>query len=481
MASKTKGSVRLKQLAAILAVLGAVFVLAQCAVMPDTEGQSVSRSQAEASAAHGWRTYEESRSAVQSIKRDDGPEDFLAEHLAVEQAIADGPLHKGNAIDMYTDGESTYDAMETAIRQARHFIHLESYIFEDDEVGRRFTDLLIAKRREGVAVAIIVDGVGSLAISDEVLEKMRSAGLQILIFNSLNPFSSTGEWNPNRRNHRKMLIVDGAIGFIGGINISDVYSSGSAGGSGSSGKRKISQVDAPASSSDGLPWRDTHIRIEGPAVTDLVKVFLWAWQTQQGPPLEKREFFPKLDEAGPHIVRILANEPGEEQGHSIYLTLMSAIGSARESIYVTMAYFVPDPAFIEALKQAARRDVEVVLILPGFSDSSMVFHAGRSHYQDLLEAGVRIHERHDVLLHAKTAVIDGVWSTVGSSNLDWRSFLLNYEINAVVLGKQFGARMQAAFNEDLALSDRVEKQAWEDRGFYLRFMEFISRIWERWL
>ncbi|MFA5488978.1 MAG: phospholipase D-like domain-containing protein [Candidimonas sp.] len=481
MASKAKIGLRVRQLIGIAAALGALLLLAQCVVMPDAGELPAGRGQAEASTAHGWRTYEESRAAIQGIKDGQAHEDYLAEHLAVERAIADGPLRKGNAIDMYTDGESAYDAMEAAIRGARHFIHLESYIFEDDEIGRRFTDLLIAKRREGVAVAVIVDGVGSLAVSEDMLQGMKAEGLQVLIFNSLNPFSDTGQWNPNRRNHRKVLIIDGKIGFIGGINISDVYSSGSAGGSGASGRGKAPRQAATSASAEDPPWRDTHIRIEGPAVADLVKVFLWAWETQKGPLLEKRPFFPRIDEAGPHTVRILANQPGEDQGHSIYLALMSAIGSARESIYVTMAYFVPDPAFIKALRQAARRGVEVVLILPGFSDSAMVFHAGRSHYQDLMRAGVRIHERHDVLLHAKTAVIDGVWSTVGSSNLDWRSFLLNYEINAVVLGRQFGARMQADFKEDLALSDRVDEQVWANRGFYLRFMEFLSRIWERWL
>jgi cardiolipin synthase len=478
MAPKTKISLRIKQFGWIAGILAIVMLLAQCAIMPDPNGVPNHRQQTEVSAEQGWLTYEESKSIIRGIELDRAEGDFLREHLAVEQAIADGPLHKGNAIGHYTDGESAYDAMEAAIRQARHFVHLESYIFEDDEVGQRFIDLLIAKRQEDVAVAVIVDGVGSLFAPEEMLQEMRDAGIQVLIFNSLNPLSETGDWNPNRRNHRKTLIVDGRIGFIGGINISDVYSSGSASGSGSSGGSSGSDA---GETPEERPWRDTHIRIEGPAVAELVRVFLWAWEKQQGPALEKREFFPPLNVAGPHIVRILANEPGEEQGHSIYLTLISAIGSARESIYITMAYFVPDPAFIDALQQAARRDVEVILILPGFSDSSLVFHAGRSHYQDLLDAGVKIHERNDVLLHAKTAVIDGVWSTIGSSNLDWRSFLLNYEINAVILGKQFGEKMLATFKEDLSLSDRVDEQDWKERGLYLRSMEFMSRLWQRWL
>ncbi|MNV34783.1 putative cardiolipin synthase YwiE [compost metagenome] len=160
---------------------------------------------------------------------------------------------------------------------------------------------------------------------------------------------------------------------------------------------------------------------------------------------------------------------------------MSAFESAQKSIHITMAYFVPDPAFIEVLAAAAQRGVDVVLVLPGFSDSSLVFNAGRSHYTDLLRAGAKIYERRDALLHAKTAVVDGVWSTVGSSNMDWRSFALNYEINAVVLGPEFADEMEALFQRDVADSVRITPEAWKDRGVDDRFMEFFSRMFERWL
>lgn len=181
------------------------------------------------------------------------------------------------------------------------------------------------------------------------------------------------------------------------------------------------------------------------------------------------------------VVRILANDPQSADGYTVYLTLMSAFESARRSIHITMAYFVPDPAFVQALAQAARRGVDVVLILPGFSDSSVVWHAGRSHYETLLRAGVKIYERRDTLLHAKTAIVDGVWSTVGSSNMDWRSFGLNYEINAVVLGPAFAQEMEALFQRDVAASVRVDAAAWGDRPVGDRFMEFFSRLFERWL
>src|SRR5690606_3473421 len=175
------------------------------------------------------------------------------------------------------------------------------------------------------------------------------------------------------------------------------------------------------------------------------------------------DFFPQVPRQGDLAVRILANQPDRSDGYTVYLTLMSAFESAQTSIHITMAYFVPDPAFIEVLMNAARRGVDVVLVLPGFSDSSLVFHAGRSHYEDLLEAGVKIYERRDALLHAKTVVVDGVWSTVGSSNMDWRSFALNHEINAVILGEEFGAQMQALFREDVAASRRIDRRQRERR------------------
>ena len=180
-------------------------------------------------------------------------------------------------------------------------------------------------------------------------------------------------------------------------------------------------------------------------------------------------------------MRILANQPDRSDGYTVYLTLMSAFESAQRSIHITMAYFVPDPAFVDVLAAAAQRGVDVVLVLPGFSDSSLVFNAGRSHYGKLLKAGVKIYERRDALLHAKTAVVDGVWSTVGSSNMDWRSFALNYEVNAVVLGPEFAADMEALFQRDVAESVRITPEAWRARGVADRFMEFFSRMFERWL
>ncbi len=315
---------------------------------------------------------------------------------------------------------------------------------------------------------------------------MRDAGVQVAVFNPVNPVNARAGWSPNQRNHRKVLVVDGKVGYLGGINVSSVYESSSfsgGGGSGSgggSGGGSGDKAGDPPEDADSAPWRDTHLRIEGPAVAELEQVLQAGWASQAKEPIKggDSQVAPSV---GNTTVRILANQPDRSDGYTVYLTLMSAFESAQKSIHITMAYFVPDPAFIEVLQSAARRGVDVVLVLPGFSDSSLVFHAGRSHYTDLLRAGVKIYERRDALLHAKTAVVDGVWSTVGSSNMDWRSFALNYEINAVVLGPEFAAEMEALFQRDVADAVQITPEAWRERGLDDRFMESFSRMFERWL
>jgi cardiolipin synthase A/B len=183
---------------------------------------------------------------------------------------------------------------------------------------------------------------------------------------------------------------------------------------------------------------------------------------------------------GKEVVRAIGSSP-DEPFSLIYATLISAINSAETSVYLTNAYFVPDPQLVTALKEAVGRGVDVKLILPGTTDSWLVFHAGRSHYDELLRGGVKIHERRDVLLHAKSAIIDGVWSTIGSTNLDWRSFLHNDEVNAAILGQEFGAQMQAMFDADLAASNAVTLQQWQDRPVTARVKEMAARLWEYWL
>jgi cardiolipin synthase len=317
-------------------------------------------------------------------------------------------------------------------------------------------------------VNLVYDSVGSISTPSSFFQRLADHEVNVVQFNPVNPLEAKGDWYVNHRDHRKLLIVDGRIAFTGGINYSAVHSGGSF--------RRPTRRPA----SGEVPWRDTHVQIEGPAVAELQRLFLQTWTKQKGPPLPSREYFPRLAEKGSHIVRAIGSTP-DLPTSLLYGTLLSAISSAERSVYLTNAYFVPDPKLVRALQDAARRKVDVKLILPSHSDFWAPLYAGRSHYASLLNAGVKIYERRGALLHAKTGVVDGVWSIVGSSNLDWRSFLHNDELDAVILGPEFGSKMEAAFEKDLAESTRIEPAAWNTRSISSRLRELGARVWEYWL
>lgn len=407
--------------------------------------------------------------------------DLLMKHIAIEEEVAGRPLTVGNSARVLQDGPASYGAMFDAIAQARDHVHVEFYIIENDEVGQRFSEALLRKAAEGVVVNLMYDSVGSGNTPLAFFDRLRAGGVQVLEYNPVNPLRARGAWRINNRNHRKLVIVDGRVAFTGGINISDVYSSTSSGSSRRSGGIGSS---GGSGSRSGVPrkigWRDTNVRIEGPAVEQLQRLFLDTWAKQGGEPLVQRDWFPTGSRSGSHPVRIVASGPGDEVP-SIYVALLTAMEHADRSIHITMAYFVPDPQTIDALKRAAARGVDVKLVLPSYTDFWAVFHAGRSHYAELLEAGVKIYERQQALLHAKTVVIDSVWSTVGSSNLDWRSFLHNEELNAVVLGLDFGDQMEQMFAVDVAGSVRIDAQSWARRPAGVRVKELLARVWEYWL
>jgi cardiolipin synthase A/B len=316
---------------------------------------------------------------------------------------------------------------------------------------------------------VLRDSAGTVSTPAAFFDRLTAGGVEVLEFNPLNPLVAGTEWAFNERDHRKLLIVDGRVAFMGGINISSVYSGGSFG-----------SAAKPRGGDAALAWRDTDLQLEGPVVAELQKLFVAAWASQHGPALTGAGLYPPPQAKGRHVVRAIGSSP-EEPFSLIYATLLSAIASAETSVHVTNAYFAPDPQLLAALGAAAQRGVDVVLILPSRTDSALVFHAGRRHYAGLLRAGVKIHERRGVILHSKTALIDGVWATVGSTNLDWRSFLHNHELNAVVLGAEFGGQLQAMFARDLAASDRIELAEWEARGPLLRAKEWFSNLWAYWL
>lgn len=444
---------------------------AGCASLPDAarEMETPHTQVVEFEGARGPVSASRSAAVIEKLKSQSGDIDILQKHLAMEQAInADSPLVLGNKLVLLQDGPATYQAMFAAMRVAKDHINLETYIFEDDDIGKQFADLLLERQAAGVQVNLIYDSVGCLNTPKEFFERLRAGGILVLEFNPVNPLAGKKkEWLLNNRDHRKLLVVDGRIAFIGGINISDTYSSASSARPARKGAKTTG-------------WRDTHLQIEGPVVAEFQKLFMDTWSKQKGLPLAQKNYFPKLDKKGDEIVRAIGS--ASDDPHSlIYLTLLSAIDHAEQQVHLTNAYFAPDPQLLKALTDAAQRGVEVKLILPSNTDSWAVFHAGRSHYSKLLRAGVKIYERRGAVMHSKTASIDGVWSTIGSTNLDWRSFLHNDEINAAILGHDFSRQMEAMFAKDLAESDAIDLDRWERRSLILRLKEGAARLAEYWL
>ena len=415
--------------------------------------------------AKGILTPQQSKNILSKLKKNSDDTNIFDKHLALEAEIVGSPLVIGNNVTLLVDGIATYKAMFAAIENAKNHINFETYIIDNDEVGHRFVDLLVRKQRSGVQVNLIYDSVGALKTPKSFFQPLKASGVNVLEFNPINPLTARKGWDVNFRDHRKLLIVDGQIAFVGGINISSVYSSSSFG--------RYKELN-----NNKLPWRDTHLRMEGPVVADFQKLFMATWMTQKGDALADKNYFPPITNKGSEVVRAIGSTPDEAYSQ-IYVTLISAINSAETQICITNAYFVPDAQLLAALKAASQRGVDVRLLLPDKSDSQLVYFASRSFYDELLTANIKIYERKNAFLHAKTALIDGVWSTVGSTNLDWRSFLNNQEINAVILGQGFGTEMQSLFERDLQSSELITLKTWRKRSLSTRLKEQAARLWAR--
>jgi cardiolipin synthase A/B len=452
----------------ILAPL-ALTALAACNTLPTIESERGAPSQAaHLEGARGPLSAKQTRAILAGLASRGQETSIFDRHLALEEGIVGSPLMVGNKVVLLQNGPATYQAMLTAIAGASDHINMESYIFEDDEVGQKFADALIEKQSQGVQVTLIYDSVGSSSSPPAFFKRLTDSGVQVLEFNPINPLAGNKGWDIANRDHRKLLIVDGKTAFMGGVNISGVYRSGSA------------ALASKGQSGSDAPWRDTHLQVQGPVVADFQKLFLATWETQKGKAMAPRDFFPTAANSGTEVVRAIGSSP-EDPYSLIYATLVSAIDSAETSVHITNAYFVPDPQLLTSLIDAARRGVDVRLVLPSNTDNWMVFNAGRSHYEHLLDSGVKIYERRGPLLHAKTVLIDGVWSTVGSANLDRRSFLHNQEINAVVLGPEFGTQMQTMFDADIAASDEITLEKWRQRPLADHVSEISARAWAYWL
>ena len=398
---------------------------------------------------------------------EDAPRPEAFNHLiGILQEESEQPLFDGNAVELLIDGPETYASMLEAIHGAESSVLLETYIFYDDSIGRKFADALRAAAKRGVGVYLIYDSFGSRSANETMFDDLRDAGVKVVEFQGLNPFDGGEPHKANTRTHRKILVVDEWIAFTGGLNIAGQY-------------RKSS--DETVSDPLKAGWRDTHVRITGSAAGGFVNVFRENWYQEESERLALEAAAQRDENPGTDLVAVLSAEGDERERSPIYYAYRAALTRATERIWITQAYFVPDEEFYADLINAAERGVDVQIIVPGVTDSKAVLHASRSRYGKLLKAGVRLHENRAAVLHAKTAVIDSIWSTVGSSNLDYRSFLHNDEVNAVVLGTDFGTRMDAQFRDDVEQCAEVSYEAWKKRPFTDRFREVASRLIEYWL
>jgi cardiolipin synthase A/B len=414
----------------------------------------------------GLLSPEKSKAILDRLERSVDPTDILERQSAVIESVTESPLTKGNKVTLLADGQAAYAAMFKVIQNAKNNINLETFIIEDDEVGRKFSDLLLQKQAEGVQVNLIFDSTGSYTTPASFFQRLRDAGIHVVEFNPINPFKAHGHWLLAHPDHRKILVIDGKIAIAGGINISAVYSSKL------SGRKKVAGAK--------LPWRDTDVQIEGPAVTEFQKLFFDTWRKQTGPELSTQDYFPDLKEEGNALVRVVGSTPGQDN-RITFIVYVSAITFAEHSVHMTNAYFIPDDQILDAFIDAARRGIDVKIVLPSTTDSSLALNAAQYNYSKLLKAGVKIYERRNALLHAKTAVIDGVWSTIGSTNMDYWSLLNDDEVNAVILSREVAVEMETMFAKDLAESNEIQWDKWKNRSLLQKAKEMFAHLFVRWL
>ncbi len=417
--------------------------------------------------ARGELSPRQSKALMERLQHSVEPMKILERHTTVVESITESPLTGGNKVSLLADGQATYAAMFKALESAKDHINLESYIIEDGEIGHQFADLLLKKQRQGVQVHIIYDSLGSMLTPDAFFQRLRDEGIQVVAFNPVNPLTVGKKWGLSpHRDHRKILIVDGKVAILGGINISNVYSS--------------TPFNRGKNEKIPIHWRDTDVQIEGPAVAELQKLFLDTWMMQREAKPALRDYFPAPQEEGSALVRVIGSTPGESN-RVPFIVYVLAISLAEKSIHLTNSYFFPDEQIIKALTDAARRGVDVKVILPGITDSLLALHAQRSYYSKLLRAGVQLYEHSNSLLHAKTAVIDSVWATVGSTNMDYLSLLNNNEVNAIILSKEFAGEMEQMFNGDLLNSKQIHWEEWKKRPLLPRTREWFVSLFVRWL
>jgi cardiolipin synthase len=372
--------------------------------------------------------------------------------LQTMHALTGSPMCEGNRVTILKNGIEIFPSMLGAIRDAKRTINLEFYIYWDGEIGRKFAEALAEKARAGVTVKVILDAVGSAQMSRSLINFMARNGIDVEWYHPLRWYTLS---TVNHRTHRKLLVVDGCVGFSGGVGIADDWLG-----------------DAESKNH----WRDTVARVEGPVVMQMQSAFMDNWVKSRGELLTGLDYFPPLEPAGPHLTQVLKSSPAEGSS-TVKLLYIISIVSAVKSIYISNAYFVPDADTTRALESAVRRGVDVRVIVPGeFTDVPLVRQASRWHYELLLRRGIRIFEYQPTMMHAKTMVVDGAWTTIGSSNFDDRSFRLNDEVNINIYNDDLAAQMETMFHADLARSEEVTLRKWFRRGWLDKTKERLAGV-----
>ncbi|HET7435523.1 MAG TPA: cardiolipin synthase [Thermoanaerobaculia bacterium] len=370
--------------------------------------------------------------------------------LQTMHAITGAPLSEGNRVEILRNGAQIFPAMLSAIRAAKKTINLEFYIYWDGQIGRQFAETLAERARAGVKVNVILDAVGSSPMSGELVDFMRRNGIDVEWYHPLRWWTLS---RVNHRTHRKLLIVDGEVGFSGGVGIADTW---------------LGDADSREH------WRETMVRVEGPVVTQMQFAFMDNWVKSRGELLTGLDYFPRVPPRGTCLTQVVKSSPSEGSS-AVKLLYIISIVSATKSIYISNAYFVPDRDTIRALEGAIRRGVDVRVIVPGpFTDVPIVRNAGRFYYTHLLRRGVRVFEYQPTMMHAKTMVVDGIWTTVGSSNFDDRSFRLNDEVNVNIHDEAIAAQMEQMFFEDLARSEEITRRRWIQRPWWERVKQRVA-------
>lgn len=366
--------------------------------------------------------------------------------------IDGAPLLGGNEVEVYVRGEDAFAAMREAVSSARREILLESYIYKDDATGRAFLEDLAAAAARGVRVKVLADALGSFATRQAFWREMELRGIESRLFHPL--FKKL--WYQPFRDHRKILVVDGRIAFTGGMNIGEEYGS------------------AIGPTRPGSTWRDTHLRVIGPTAWEMAIVFAESWVQAEGSPLDLPPLDAEKAEAPGSRILVLDSRPKRGQAESA-AALAAIVGAARRSVWVTNAYFAPGWAGVRILCQAAARGIDVRLLLPGLTDVPIVRHAGHGYFSRLLRRGVRIFEYHGSILHAKSLVADGFVSVVGSTNLDFRSFLFNAECDLLVLCDKTAQRLEEVFTADLEKAVEIRRSDWKSRKLLHRAGDRMAR------